>query len=37
MLQADYGLACAFLGLENEALAAGNLAKDLMPITECHW
>ncbi len=37
MLQADYGLACAFLGLENEALAAGNLAKKLMPITECHW
>ena len=37
ILQADYGLACAFLGRKDEALHAGNRAKELMPISACHW
>ncbi|MCH7498195.1 MAG: tetratricopeptide repeat protein, partial [Candidatus Marinimicrobia bacterium] len=36
-LQSDLGLACAFLGLKDRAIAAGLRSKELMPISTCHW
>ena len=36
-LQSDLGLACAFLGLKDRAIAAGMRSKELMPISTCHW
>ena len=36
-LQSDLGLACAFLGLKDRAIAAGQRSKELMPISKCHW
>ena len=36
-LQADLGLAMAFLGRRGEAVQAGQRSKELMPISACHW
>ena len=36
-LQADLGLAMAFLGRKEEAIQACQRSKELMPISACHW
>ena len=36
-LQADLGLAMAFLGRKEEAIQAGQRSKELLPISACHW
>ena len=37
VLQADLGLAMAFLGRQGESIQACERSKELMPISACHW
>ncbi len=37
LLQAELGLAAAFLGSKDQAIEAGLRSEALMPISACHW